>query len=479
MTDGFVLLWRKLIEKGYYKKSYYVHLWIHLLFKANHTETKFMWNGKEQILKRGQLLTGRKNLSQETGIRPGTVENILKMLESEHQIEQQKTNLFRIITITNYDKLQKVDSYFDNKMTTNEQQNDNKMTHTNNVNKEKELKEEKKKEKKKEINKEKYFSLNPLDENYEKYRTTAKEILTHLNQTGNKNLQPMEQNLSDIINRLQEGFIKEQFIQIIETKIHDSTLPANLFRPQTLFKSADVMHKYLDEKLDGYKNETQKKTGYTIDYPKEKSKFKPNKTCKKCSAEYNAGDFVKICDVCGGELIDIKSSELLVAFTDNCEQLKSIDFNCVSNPIQSNPKEIQSESETNPKLKSDLFDPIGDNFKYREQAKEILEYLNKTGNKKLQSLPHHLRFIEERLREGFITEQFKQIIDTKIHDPNLAVNYFRPSTLFKSKEKMGDYLDETIEGYKKKTKDSGGMLQNYKKSGKKYDDEPDLVDDEI
>jgi len=150
MDKGFIFIWRKLMDKGYYKKSQYVHLWLHLIFRANHTKTKFFWNGKEQILERGQLITGRKKLSEETGIRPGTVENILKMLENEQQIKQQKTNLFRLITIVNYDKLQNYNSNNDNKMTTNEQQNDNKMTHTINL---KELKELNIKKNKKEAEK--------------------------------------------------------------------------------------------------------------------------------------------------------------------------------------------------------------------------------------------------------------------------------------------------------------------------------------
>ncbi len=121
---GYIKLFRRLIEKGYYKKSRYVHLWIHLLFKANHKPNNFLWNGKEQIIKRGQFITGRKKLSKETGIKSGTIENILKLFEIEHQIEQQKTNLFRLITIINYDRIQKSDNGIDNKLTTKCQQDD-------------------------------------------------------------------------------------------------------------------------------------------------------------------------------------------------------------------------------------------------------------------------------------------------------------------------------------------------------------------
>jgi len=101
MNKGFIYLWRKLMEKGYYKKSSYVHLWVHLLFRANHTPNKILWSGEEITIGTGQFITGRKALSEETGIPEWTIDRILKFFESEQQIAQRKTNAFRIITIIN------------------------------------------------------------------------------------------------------------------------------------------------------------------------------------------------------------------------------------------------------------------------------------------------------------------------------------------------------------------------------------------
>ena len=68
-------------------------------------------------VKEGQLLTGRKQLSAETGISQSTIERILKMLENEHQIGQQKTTKHRIITILNWRTYQIADSKTDNNWT--------------------------------------------------------------------------------------------------------------------------------------------------------------------------------------------------------------------------------------------------------------------------------------------------------------------------------------------------------------------------
>lgn len=129
--DGWIKLHRKLKNKGYYKKSNYVHLWIHLLLEANHLEKEFMWNNEVVHIKKGQFLTGRKELSKETGIPETTIERILDLLEKEGQIGQQKTTKFRVITILKWDEYQ----ITDNKRTTNGQQTDTNKNDKNDKNK--------------------------------------------------------------------------------------------------------------------------------------------------------------------------------------------------------------------------------------------------------------------------------------------------------------------------------------------------------
>lgn len=103
---GWIKLHRKLQNKGYYKNSKFVHLWIHLLLKANHEAKEFMWNNTIIVIKEGQFITGRKQLSQETGISETSIERILKTLENEQQIGQQTTTKYRLITILNWKEYQ-------------------------------------------------------------------------------------------------------------------------------------------------------------------------------------------------------------------------------------------------------------------------------------------------------------------------------------------------------------------------------------
>ena len=106
MDNGYIKLFRSLMEKGYYTDSQFVHLWVHLLMKASYYEKEFLFNDKIHNLKPGQFITGRHILVKETGINRSKLERILKCFESEHQIEQQTTNKFRVISIVNWERYQ-------------------------------------------------------------------------------------------------------------------------------------------------------------------------------------------------------------------------------------------------------------------------------------------------------------------------------------------------------------------------------------
>lgn len=124
MNNGWVKIHRKILEKGFYQKSAYVHLWLHLLLTANHEPKEFMWNGNIILIKEGQMITGRKELSRQTKIPESTIEDILKFLEIQHQIQQQKTTKYRLITIVNWIKHQSNNKKSNNRATTEQQQAD-------------------------------------------------------------------------------------------------------------------------------------------------------------------------------------------------------------------------------------------------------------------------------------------------------------------------------------------------------------------
>lgn len=135
--QGWVKIHRQLKDKAYYKDSEFIHLWLHLLLCANHDNGEYL-NGYEIIkLKKGQFITGRKKLSLETGISESKIERILKVFESEQQIEQQTNSRNRLISIVSWDKFQKSEQQKNSKWTASGQQvdtnnNDNNKKNDNN-----------------------------------------------------------------------------------------------------------------------------------------------------------------------------------------------------------------------------------------------------------------------------------------------------------------------------------------------------------
>jgi hypothetical protein len=138
MQDGWIKTYRALREWYGYRSSKRVHLWIELLLRASHQSMPFLFNGKPITLEPGQFVTGRKSLSATTGISESYVEDLLTEFESQGQLQQQKSNTSRLITIVKWENYQACDNASDNKKTTKRQQkdtnkNDNKEKNDKNI----------------------------------------------------------------------------------------------------------------------------------------------------------------------------------------------------------------------------------------------------------------------------------------------------------------------------------------------------------
>ena len=99
MHRGYLKLWRKIKDWEWYGDPNIVALFIHLLLTANIDDRK--WRGK--LIKRGQLVAGRRSLSKETGISEQSIRTSLEKLKLTHEITIQSTNLYSIITLNNYE----------------------------------------------------------------------------------------------------------------------------------------------------------------------------------------------------------------------------------------------------------------------------------------------------------------------------------------------------------------------------------------
>lgn len=124
---GWIKLHRCLLNNPVVMRdSDYMSVWVWLLLRASRQDYPKMFGNKKIILKPGQLVTGRIEISEKLHINQSKVYRILKWFESEHQLEMEVSNKGSLITIVNWELYQGGDDdseqQMNSKRTSNEQQ---------------------------------------------------------------------------------------------------------------------------------------------------------------------------------------------------------------------------------------------------------------------------------------------------------------------------------------------------------------------
>lgn len=141
MSDrkGWIKFFRSILDNPVAMKSLaHFGVWCILLLTATSKSRKIWFDGKEIVLKPGQLITGRKQISEFfKDLNESKVQRVLKDFENAQQIEQQTTFKNRLITLKNWDKYQSGEQPFEqqlnSKRTATEQQLNSKRTLNKNV----------------------------------------------------------------------------------------------------------------------------------------------------------------------------------------------------------------------------------------------------------------------------------------------------------------------------------------------------------
>lgn len=124
--EGWIKVHRKILDNPVISKDAdYLSVWIYLLLNATHKEIPVIFKGKKILLIPGQLITGRKSISDDLSISESKIYRILNDFKSEQQIEQQTSNKNSLITILKWNEYQnneqQNEQQMNNKRTTNEQ----------------------------------------------------------------------------------------------------------------------------------------------------------------------------------------------------------------------------------------------------------------------------------------------------------------------------------------------------------------------
>lgn len=118
--NGWIKLYRQTLDNPIVMKDAdHLAVWIYLILNATHDEYPALFKGKKITLKPGQLITGRKAISNVLGISESKIFRIINCFKSEHQIEQQTSNKNSLISIVNWDLYQSSEQQIESQMNSN------------------------------------------------------------------------------------------------------------------------------------------------------------------------------------------------------------------------------------------------------------------------------------------------------------------------------------------------------------------------
>ena len=120
-NEGFIKLYRKMLEWGWYDDGPTKDVFIHLLLIASY-EDKFY---RGIPLERGQVVTTVKEMSVKLGLTTQQIRTALGKLISTNEVTKNATSKFTVYTINNYADYQAINKDSNNPAT-NEQQTSNK-----------------------------------------------------------------------------------------------------------------------------------------------------------------------------------------------------------------------------------------------------------------------------------------------------------------------------------------------------------------
>ena len=102
MEDGFIKLYRSILDWEWYKDTNTKILFLHLLLNANWEDSRY----RGHDIPKGSVVIGYTALSKQLGISKQSVRTALSHLKSTGEITLKSTNKFSIVTIVNWEKFQ-------------------------------------------------------------------------------------------------------------------------------------------------------------------------------------------------------------------------------------------------------------------------------------------------------------------------------------------------------------------------------------
>lgn len=126
--QGFIKLYRSLLEWDWFQDANTFRVFIYCLLKANHVTKK--WQGVE--IKPGQFITSYEKIATDLNIGVQSVRTSIKKLNLTGELTNKTTSRYSIITVKNWNRFQETNKQTNNQLTNNQQSTNKQLTTTKN-----------------------------------------------------------------------------------------------------------------------------------------------------------------------------------------------------------------------------------------------------------------------------------------------------------------------------------------------------------
>lgn len=238
IMEGYILIYKKLLEWEWYKNSNVKIVFLHCLLKANYKDKK--WQGYD--IKRSQFITSIRAISNELNMTESQVRTSLKKLEKTCELNVKPFNKqFTQITVCNYDSYQitqkQNDKQNENELTNESQTDDKRIAITNEYNKE---------------NKENKSVKNEFSQDSENFVIWFKNLIPENLFPKGKQIADWQKCYDDLINI--DKRTKKEIAKVCEFARNDTFWIKNFLTPLKLRKKSKEGVNYYDMILEQMKN---------------------------------------------------------------------------------------------------------------------------------------------------------------------------------------------------------------------------------
>ena len=128
-SRGYVIMWRSVFESPIWGNPRLERMYHWIMYRAGYKATVVFPTTEKVYLKPGEFITSYPQASRELKVSVGSIKTYLSILKAENIIESRSTRKYTVISVKDWDELQKPERRIENRMKTERKQNETNNTY--------------------------------------------------------------------------------------------------------------------------------------------------------------------------------------------------------------------------------------------------------------------------------------------------------------------------------------------------------------